>query len=289
MLGFPPIQLPPGPGHKSTDRQRARCQSRVVTPREAELLGQIRATYSSLDGWYSRASESVEVPQPGSDLFGDDKVFPHSPISELARHSLMCGVENLRMIRIVIESKNLFPIAMFPPLRGALVGNAQALWILGSDDPSVRRARGLTVVAEEYAQLEKFYAEGECLEPGLVPPEQWAWLRGRIQKLEAVRGPRPARLNQTTMIATALEEAFPHSPERQQSGRLLWRQMSADAHVLVWGVAQRSTVQVQPAKGETLGVLTAPGSLEHIADAFLCAFELARRGWRLFDRRCEAP
>ena len=38
------------------------------------------------------------------------------------------------------------------------------------------------------------------------------------------------------MIANALDAAFPSHPEKRRTGRLLWRQMSADAHVLTWGV-----------------------------------------------------
>ncbi|MDP9181463.1 MAG: hypothetical protein M3P04_01640, partial [Actinomycetota bacterium] len=253
-----------------------------MTPREKELLEQIRATYSQLDGWFARTSRQVETPQPGSELFVDDKVFPHSPISEIARISLAVSVENLRMIRVVIETGNLFPTAMFPPLRAALVGAAQAVWILSPDVAAHRRERALTVIAEEYAQLGKYYREGEKLQAGEVPADQWDWLNGRMGVLAALRGPKPARLVQTAMIAAALDAAFPGSPEKQHSGRLLWRQTSADAHVLVWGLAQRSSVQERPQRGNELAVLAAPGSLEHVAEAFLCAFELVRRGWTLF-------
>lgn len=242
-----------------------------------------------LDSWFTRTATSVEVPQPGSELFADDLAFRYSPISEISRISLASGVEHLRMVRVVIDARQLFPSATFTALRGALVGGAQAVWILSPDNTMDRQSRGLTVIAEEYAQLAKCYREADRLQPGTVPTDQWAWINERMDQLAQIRGPRPPELNQTTMIATALDEAFPNNLDRQQSGRLLWRQMSSDAHVLTWGMAQRSRVGLPAAKGEDLSVLTAPGTLDHTADAFLCTFELARKGWSLFDRRCEAP
>jgi hypothetical protein len=90
------------------------------------------------------------------------------------------------------------------------------------------------------------------------------------------------------MIASALDTAFPSNSEKRSTGRLLWRQMSADAHVLGWAVSQRASLQSPPPKGGNLATLAAPGSLKYLADPFLCAFELVRCGWSYFDRRCEA-
>ena len=260
-----------------------------MTPHERHLLQQLEATYSLLDNWFRRTATSVEEPQPGSELSEDDQAFRYSPISEISRISLASAVEHLRMIRVVVDARHLFPSATFTTLRGALVGAAQAVWVLSPDNTMDRRSRGLTVVAEEYAQLAKCYREADRLQPGTVPADQWAWIKERMEHLARVRGPRPPELNQTTMIATAVDEAFPNNLDRQHSGRLLWRQMSSDAHVLTWGMAQRSRVGLPAAKGKELSVLTTPGTLDHTADAFLCTFELARRGWSLFDRRCEAP
>ena len=259
-----------------------------MTPHEKRLLEQIEATYPMLDNWFSRVATSVEVPQPGSELFEDDQAFRYSPISEISRISLASDVKHMRMVRVVIDARQLFPSATFTALRGALVGAAQAVWVLSPDNQMDRRSRGLTVVAEEYAQLAKCYREADRLRPGTVPTDQWAWIEQRMDQLAQVRGPRPPELNQTTMIAAALDEAFPNDLDRQHSGRLLWRQMSSDAHVLTWGMAQRSRVGLPAARGEELSVLTTPGTLDHTADAFLCTFELARWGWSLFDSRCEA-
>jgi len=59
-----------------------------VTPEDAAVLKQISSTYSQLDGWFDRSKRQPEVPQPESELFEDDKVWPRSPISEMTRLSL---------------------------------------------------------------------------------------------------------------------------------------------------------------------------------------------------------
>jgi hypothetical protein len=85
------------------------CDCSGVTPHERHLLQQLEATYHMLDKWFRRTVTSVEEPQPGSELFEDDQVFRYSPISEISRISLAGGVEHLRMIRVVIDARQLFP------------------------------------------------------------------------------------------------------------------------------------------------------------------------------------
>lgn len=259
-----------------------------MTPEDTGRLRAIRATFEHLDGWYARCAEQAEEPQPGSELSGDDEVWPWHPISEMTRLSLALSVEHMRLIRVMLDARQVFPSAPLTTLRGALVGAAQAVWVLAPDDRETRQARGLCVIAEEYAQLKKFYVEPEQLEPGTIPSSQWAWLHERTSALEVARGSHRPKLSQTLMIAGALDAAFPDNQAKRVTGRLLWRQMSADAHVLGWAVAQRTTAQSPPARRGPLAVLSTPGSLEHLSDPFLCAYELARRGWSLFDRRCEA-
>jgi len=259
-----------------------------MTPEEAQLLRKVEETYAQLDSWFHRTSTDAEQPQRGSELYADDQPYPHAPISEMARMSLAIGTEHLRMVRIVTDRRQLFPTATFTTLRGALVGAAQAFWVLSNDDSRVRRSRGWTVLAEQRSELGKFYGEVDRIDPGTVDADQLAWHAERTAQLAALRGERPPRLSQTEMIRVALEEAFPNSLDRHRSGRLLWRMMSSDAHVLGWGLAQRASIQTMPSKGEPLAVLAAPGDLEHMVEAFLCAYELLRRGWALFDRRCEA-
>lgn len=265
------------------------CHASVVDAQETALLTQIESTFARLDDWHKRGEQQVETPQAGSDLFEDDKSWTHNPISEIARVSLALSVDHLGLVRVMLDARQLFPSAPFTTLRGALVGAAQAVWVLGPPNRETRISRGLAVIAEEYAQLAKFYNAVDELDPHTIPADQWLWLRSRRTALDAVRGRHaPTKLNQTQMIEESLDIAFPSDAEKRKSGRLLWRQMSADAHLLGWAVSQRTSVLVAPGKHDQLAVLAAAGSLQHLSEPFLCAFELAKRGWSLFDQRCEA-
>ncbi len=95
------------------------------------------------------------------------------------------------------------------------------------------------MIAEEYTQVAKFYREADGAKPNTVPKTQWSWLDERTSKLDAIRREldairdgHPPGLDQTRMIGTALDTAFPSDEDKRASGRLLWRLMSADAHVL---------------------------------------------------------
>jgi hypothetical protein len=270
------------------DVRPIRWEPDLMTPGETACLRAMESTFPILDAWQARCARQPEEPQRGSELIEDDRVWPQHRISEMARLSLALSVEHLRLIRVMLDARQLFPSAPFTTLRGALVGAAQAVWVLSPDDRETRQSRGLCVIAEEYAQLAKFYSEADQIKPDTIPTSQWSWLNERTRALAAVRGAQPPPLVQTSMIGHALDAAFPNQHDKRSTGRLLWRQMSADAHVLGWAVSQRTSIKTPAAKGADLAVLAAPGSLEHLSDPFLCAYELARCGWSLFDRRCEA-
>jgi hypothetical protein len=184
----------------------------------------------------------------------------------------------------------LYPSAHFTVLRGALVGSSQAVWILAPDEANERQERGLIVIGEMYQELLKSYNEAganqldESQRQGLV--KQIAWCRDRIEEVTTLRR-GGAKLNQTQMIKWAVQYRF-RDPKRAGEVRGLWRQMSADAHVLGWGVFQRSSpFRAEPRSG--LGVAEAGGSLDDVAEPFVAAHLLLKEGWSLFDRRCEGP
>lgn len=251
----------------------------------------IRETYEDLTRWQVRVQTAAERPEPGSALAVDDRVFGPHPISEVARLSLAAAGEHLRLARDAIEADQGYPTAHFTVLRGALVGAAQAVWILAPDDRIDRQDRGLTVIAEMYDQLGK---HNTMLATFNLTAKQRqdladhdAWLAERVKGLNAVRR-NTWRLNLTDeVIAKALDHTFADE-ERRESGRQLWRQMSADAHVLGWSVFQRSTMgPVDRRTGLSEG--QAGGSLRTIAQPFIASHLLLKEGWSLFDRRCEAP
>lgn len=261
----------------------------ALTDSERAALTQILDTAPDLDRWRIRAHR-VEIPERGSDLAIDDVIFPHMAISQLARMSLVLAGEHLRLALDAIQGKQLYPSSHFTVLRGALVGASQAVWILGPEDRGERSERALSVVAEIYTQMGKYYGflAGTQLEEDdrARLDDQRSWLGERQAGVAALRTSK-ASLNLTDVVGAASDHAFADGPSRE-AVRRLWREMSADAHVLGWSLFQRSTFG--PADRRTgVGEGRAPGSPDHVAEAFLASYRLLRCGWSLFDRRCESP
>ena len=252
-------------------------------------LKAIRGRYADLDSWMLRGARlPPEEPQPRSELALDDSHFPSFRLSETARLSLVAGGEHLRLVRDAIESGNLYPTAHFTTIRGALVGAAQAVWLLGADEPSVRRDRGLAFVEEMHRQMDKYYQELFNLDLTATDRKgienQKRWLAGRNAEVGALRTSALA-LNQTSMIGWSLDFVFKDKARRDE-GRLLWRQVSADAHTLMWSMVQRASGR-EPERSTGLAIHQVGGDLSQIAQPFVCAHTMLKRGWSLFDQRCE--
>ena len=257
----------------------------------AAYLRAMSARLPDLEGWRFRA-QRLELPQRGSELDEDDKVFPYAPISEEARRSLVSSGEHLRLAWTAIDAGDLYPSAHFTTLRGALLAASQAVYILGPADPTVRRQRGLTVIAESYKRVQQYHAE--FLKMPELPPEDDEkvgahidWLNGR--RAEACKsGGRESGPNITNeVLPYAAGEVFSGSPDLQHAVMCLWRQMSGDAHSLSWALNLRASFSAS-AKGALLSEAQVGGSLKDIAEPFEAAYLILKRGWSLFDQRCEA-
>jgi hypothetical protein len=263
--------------------------SMAMTEAQRAALTQMLDTAADLERWRLRAHR-VEEPERGSDLALDDEVFQRMAISQLARISLVSAGEHLRLALDAIKAKQLYPSSHFTVLRGALVGASQAVWILEPPDRNLRRERGLTVLTEMYAQMDKYYGflESTQIEANdrTQLDDQRLWLSERRDDVASIRSTR-ATLNLTEVIGAAADYVFADIASRE-AVRRMWREMSADAHALGWSLFQRTTFG--PADRRTgVGEGKAPGSPEHVAEPFLASYRLLRLGWSLFDRRCEAP
>jgi hypothetical protein len=199
-------------------------------------------------------------------------------ISQLARMSLVLSGEHLRLALDALHRKQLYPSSHFTVLRGALAGASLGAWILSPEDRRERRDRGLTVLAEMYSQMGKYY---DSL-GGLSQVDQ-----DRLDDQKDWLSERNAGLNLTDVVRASAEDAFA-SPSQHEAVRRLWREMSADAHVLGWSVFQRSSFG-PPDRRTGIGQGRAPGSPGHVGEAFLASYRLLKHGWSLFDRRCEQP
>lgn len=138
--------------------------------------------------------------------------------------------------------------------------------------------------------MDKYYKFLNCTQ--LEPDDrvqlggQQLWLSERRRDLALVRSSK-AGLNLTDVIGVAADHVFAETAKREATRRV-WREMSADAHVLGWSLFQRTSFG--PADRRTgVGEGTASGSPERLAEPFLASYGLVRQGWSLFDRRCEEP
>ena len=193
----------------------------------------------------------------------------------MARTSLLFSGEHLRLARDAINARQVYPGAHFIVLRGALVGAAQAVWILAAKGAPERQERGLTLIVEMYRQLRKYYGEVENI--SLTLDEQRDLERqircSKERSLQVADIRRTSgNLNQTDVIGWALDHRFPDDG-RRATGELLWRQMSADAQVLGWSVFQRATVSSSDFR-TGLGVLQSAGDLEYVAEPFVAIHQL---------------
>ncbi|WP_301114034.1 hypothetical protein [Microbacterium sp.] len=260
-----------------------------MTEAQRSALTQMLDTAADLDRWRLRAHR-VEAPQRDSDLALDDEIFPRMAISQLARLSLALAGEHLRLGLDAVKARQLYPSSHFTVLRGALVGASQAVWVLYPEDRGLRRERGLTVLTEMYGQMDNYYRflNSTQLDGNhrASLDDQRRWLSERRLDVAAIRTGR-ASLNLTDVIGAAADHVFADAVSRE-AVRRMWREMSADAHVLGWSLFQRT--DFGPADRRTgVGEGRAPGSPEHVAEPFMASYRLLRFGWSLFDRRCEAP
>ncbi|PPH53734.1 hypothetical protein C5C49_04265 [Rathayibacter sp. AY1E2] len=261
----------------------------ALTDSERLALARMVETAEDLDRWRLRV-QRVEEPERGSELATDDEIFPRAPISQTVRTSLASSGEHLRLALDALNAGSLYPSAHFTVLRGALVGACQAVWILASDERSVRRERGLTVNAEMHKQMRIYYnflvGTDIADEERALLQGQRLWLSERTNDVASLRSTK-AELDVTKVIGVAADYAFA-DPASRDAVRRLWREMSADAHVLGWSLFQRSTFG--PADRRTgVGEGKAGGVPEFVAQPFLASYRILKRGWSLFDQRCEGP
>lgn len=263
-----------------------------MTEDEQDALASIRLAYEDLDRWRAR-SRGVERPEPGSELAGDEAVWPYLDPAEVARQSLVSATQHLNLARAAIEAGEVFPTAHFSVLRGALVGSSMAVWVLGPDPAVDRQQRALRVVEEFYKRALQYHDD---IRPhvDVSHPDAAQWLdagehtrRRRAEaraRWRAADGLKEGQALEMTSIVRVVSE-FVFAPQEALNVRLLWRQLSGDAHALTWQLVGRSSHAQHVGGG--MAEFAAGGDLVELADVFGKVFSLTKRGWSLFDRRCE--
>lgn len=118
--------------------------------------------------------------------------------------------------------------------------------------------------------------------------EQVEWITRRMDAAREAGADRNGVVLTDDVIPYAAKFVYGKSPGLEHSVNTLWRQTSGDAHALSWSLALRATIGTAE-KGQVLSSGAAGGSLQAIAEPFEASFKILKRGWSLFDQRCEAP
>lgn len=267
--------------------------------RNAVARKQIEETYEALDRWRAR-SRDLEVPQPGSELHEDAKVWPGFPPHQVARVSLISGVQHLNLARAALEHGEGFPIAHPTVLRGALLGAARGVWMLAPDDRHERQQNALRVIHEEHRRMVQYAEHAASVFPEQAPDldQGIALVRERRDAVRARWEATPDLTAQespsdTKVIERAARAAFT-DPAQQAEVPALWMHLSGAAHGLGWPMLTRPSTQMVPvgrSPGERVRMaeFSSGADLGEIANAFLAGYGMLRRGWSQFDQRCEAP
>ena len=252
-------------------------------------LGYIRGTFADLDAWGVRA-RTVNEGAPGSDLDGDDAEAIGWRTSQLAVAGLATGRNHLHGVRLHIEAHEIFPDVTGTLVRGALLGAAQAVWMLAPDDRDTRQVRSRVVAMEVLENHRKFLVDLLSLSPGHADTKTVQdHVERRLSEITAKRNMNGETLGykSTDIIEQAAEYVMGTGTKAE--ARAEWRRFSGNAHGLPWALLGGSGTQVTSAV-DANGVATfeAGGSSDDVVNGYALAYRLVKDGWALFDRRAAA-
>lgn len=254
-------------------------------------LQRIEDTFSDLDLWDRRTSAGF-VPQPGSVLALDDEDWKPWRLSQLAFGGLAAAQDHLEAIRVHIEARRLFPLATDTLLRGALLGAAQAVWLLAPDDRAERLDFARCAAAEMHKRHREWLTDLRKIpaEPHEGTETVYAHVMEREDELMAKRAAvgQSRKFEATNIIERAADTVF--GPATVTEARTVWRSLSGAAHGLAWPLLGRTgTEQTSAADGQGMADFQSGGSLDASLNAYLLAYGLSVKGWELLDLRGSAP
>jgi hypothetical protein len=255
---------------------------------EHRAFAAIASCFDTLTEWQNRGGAPY-VPQPGSSLAADDEDWPPIPVSQVALGGLAAAVDHLSALRRLIEARYLFTYSPLTLCRSALVGAAQAVWVLAPETSTERTSRARLIAAYVYEERLK-YLRG-LQELGTEPHEstdlQVTLDSQRLAQLAALRAAdgQARTYNATDMIKTAAADAFGRD-DLTQNAVLAWRSGSGAAHGQHWQLYGTAAMQrAGDADGTGLASFKIGGSFTTFSNLFCAAFQIAARGWDFLELR----
>lgn len=249
-------------------------------------LDHICGTFRELDLW-GRRSALVNRPRPGSELARDDAEAIGWHTSQLAIAGLGAARNHLQAVRVHIDARQSFPDATGTLIRGAMLGGAQAVWLLAPDDGPTRAKRTRVLAVEVLDNHRKALSDLLKLNPEHEGTQQV--LAHVTKRLGEVRRRREdlgesAGYSNTTLIEQAAIATLGQGFDVE--ARAEWRRMSGNAHGLPWAVMGVSGTN-RTSEGDETGFASyaAGGAHEDFVNSYALAYRMLRHGWALYDRR----
>lgn len=259
------------------------------TPMNAEQ--QIRSTFPDLDTWGARTKRAF-YPDAGSVLASDDEDWKPWRLSQLAFGGLAAAQDHLQAIRVHIEAHRLFPLATDTLLRSALLGAAQAVWLLAPDDQTTRLDFARTAAAEMHKRHREWLSDlrrvGEGSHANTEVVHNHVVTREKQLASKRAAAGQARMFEATNIIERAAAATFNKSAITE--ARTVWRSLSGAAHGLVWPMLGREgTEQAAGPDADGMAEYQAGGSLRASLNAYMLAYRLSAKGWELLDLRAAAP
>lgn len=270
----------------------------LVVSSEPDSMTVIQGTYSQLDAWLN-AVQNTFVPEVGSELRIDDADCPHSPLTQLAHQGLVASAQHLQAIRVHLDPAwavvgNVFPMAHATLCRTALLGAAQAVWLLAPPDRSLRLSRQrklLAYIQSNHRNSLKTLQEMAGDDPHEGTDQVAALLDSRIAALTAKRADlgETKVFTSTGMIKEAAHDAFwdrPDGAHLENAVLYVWQSGSGAAHGFIWQtLGKLGTTQAVGGEADGLASFNVSGSFQSLAEPYMTAYHLCSHGWRLLRRR----
>lgn len=211
-----------------------------------EDTARVQKAVTAVRAWES-LTETPQAPERGSDLAADDMVFPPLPTSTVAWFAITSAIDHLSLGADLLQAddvKVLRPQAFHSLTRSALLGAAQALWVLAGR-PDERAMRSLLIVEDE-ASMQRKYIRAYLHDPTIsndVSADFLEQLREQDTKLTdritAVRRELRTRghkggFQSTQMITDVAAHMAPRDPWLRRALMDQWQRGSAAAHSRMW-------------------------------------------------------
>jgi len=250
-------------------------------------LAEILSVLSQVEAWSARIGARPDGPHPAprSPLCGDDRKAHPYEVSHSAWLFLSHSVDHLASLLALLGIAGF--VSMYAPftlVRGALENACAAMWLLQPDAQDDRLERRLRLAADDIRNGEQMK---ELLRQTGPRSEQ-----ERMDQVREIARSAGLGVARATKKASYYEIVRAADQSHSAGGRAVatWKLCSGYAHGDLWptlGASRRTEMAVGPVEG--VGAFMIEADLRLLLSVTALAVDLTRRGWQLYDQRCQAP